>query len=54
MVEALAAKNSEIKALVGSLDALKKQTALSEGNLAALQVHKTHLMHCNSFLGCYI
>lgn len=38
MVEALAAKNSEIEALVGSMDALKKQAALAEGNLASLQV----------------
>ena len=38
MVEALAAKNSEIGALVNSMDALKKQAALSEGNLASLQV----------------
>ncbi|GMJ07393.1 golgin candidate 1 [Hibiscus trionum] len=37
MVEALAAKNSEIEALVSSMDALKKQAALSEGNLASLQ-----------------
>ncbi|TXG61452.1 hypothetical protein EZV62_012815 [Acer yangbiense] len=37
MVEALAAKNSEIEALVNSTDALKKQAALSEGNLASLQ-----------------
>lgn len=38
MVEALSAKNAEIEALVGSVDALKKQAALSEGNLASLQV----------------
>lgn len=38
MVEALAAKNSEIEVLVNSMDALKKQAALSEGNLASLQV----------------
>ncbi|XP_041007273.1 golgin candidate 1-like isoform X2 [Juglans microcarpa x Juglans regia] len=44
MVEALAAKNSEIKALVGSLDALKKQTALSEGNLASLQANTESIM----------
>ncbi|KAG2718365.1 hypothetical protein I3760_03G216500 [Carya illinoinensis] len=37
MVEALAAKNSEIEALVSSLDTLKKQAASSEGNLASLQ-----------------
>lgn len=46
MVEALAAKNSEIEALVSSMDALKKQAALSEGNLASLQVslHPPHLI----------
>ena len=38
MVEALAAKNSEIETLVSSLDNLKKQVALSEGNMASLQV----------------
>lgn len=38
MVEALAAKNSEIEALVNSMDALKKQAASSEGNLSSLQV----------------
>lgn len=38
MAEALAAKNSEIEALVSSMDAFKKQAALSEGNLASLQV----------------
>lgn len=38
MAEALAAKNSEIEALVSSIDTLKKQAALSEGNLASLQV----------------
>lgn len=39
MAEALAAKNAEIEVLVSSTDALKKQAALSEGNLASLQVH---------------
>ncbi|MBA0555178.1 hypothetical protein Golob_014232, partial [Gossypium lobatum] len=38
MLDALAAKNSEIEALVNSMDALKKQATLSEGNLASLQV----------------
>lgn len=38
LAEALAAKNSEIETLVSSIDALKKQAALSEGNLASLQV----------------
>ncbi|KAI8553779.1 hypothetical protein RHMOL_Rhmol05G0042900 [Rhododendron molle] len=37
MADALAAKNSEIEALVSSVDALKKQAALSEGNLASSQ-----------------
>ncbi|XP_034223708.1 golgin candidate 1 isoform X3 [Prunus dulcis] len=44
MVEALAAKNSEIEALVGSMDALKKQAALSEGNLASLQANVESIM----------
>ena len=60
MLEALAAKNSEIEALVNSMDALKKQAALSEGNLASLQVLHSHfhlsnacfcdtiLRHCDS------
>lgn len=38
MLDAMAAKNSEIEALVNSMDALKKQAALSEGNLASVQV----------------
>lgn len=38
LAEALAAKNSEIETLVSSIDALKKQATLSEGNLASLQV----------------
>lgn len=50
MVEALAAKNSEIEALVSSMDALKKQAALAEGNLASLQVHHNHHMHDHSFV----
>ncbi|XP_073062550.1 golgin candidate 1-like isoform X1 [Primulina eburnea] len=37
MVEALAAKNADIEALVSSVDAMKKQAALSEGNSASLQ-----------------
>ncbi|OMO58275.1 Golgin subfamily A member 5 [Corchorus olitorius] len=44
MVEALAAKNSEIEALVNSMDALKKQAALSEGNLASLQANMESIM----------
>ena len=38
MAEALAAKNAEIEALLSSMDAVKRQAALSEGNLASLQV----------------
>uniref|UniRef100_A0A7N1A805 Golgin candidate 1 n=1 Tax=Kalanchoe fedtschenkoi TaxID=63787 RepID=A0A7N1A805_KALFE len=44
MAEALAAKNSEIKLLVSSLDELKKQNAISEGNLASLQTNMESLM----------
>ncbi|KAJ8527968.1 hypothetical protein K7X08_015419 [Anisodus acutangulus] len=44
MTEALAAKNAEIEALVSSTDALKKQAALSEGNLASLQANMEALM----------
>ncbi|KAG2718358.1 hypothetical protein I3760_03G216500 [Carya illinoinensis] len=44
MVEALAAKNSEIEALVSSLDTLKKQAASSEGNLASLQANMESMM----------
>ena len=36
MVEALVAKNDEIKALVSSMDAVKSQAAMLEGNLASL------------------
>lgn len=39
MVEALSAKNAEIETLVSSVDSLKKQAALAEGNLASLQVN---------------
>lgn len=53
MVEALAAKNSEIEALISSMDALKKQAALSEGNLASLQVQQTHYIYDQSFLVRY-
>ncbi|RYR57539.1 hypothetical protein Ahy_A05g023250 isoform A [Arachis hypogaea] len=38
MVEALAAKNAEIEALLSSMDALKRQAAQSEGNLASIQL----------------
>ena len=50
MVEALAAKNSEIEALVNSMDALKKQAAFSEGNLASMQVHHTPMFLMNDLL----
>ncbi|KAG6739685.1 hypothetical protein POTOM_057299 [Populus tomentosa] len=39
MAEALAVKNSEIEALVSSMETSKKQLALSEGNLASMQGH---------------
>lgn len=38
MGEALAAKNAEIEAVLSSVEAVKRQAALSEGNLASLQV----------------
>ncbi|KAL3575109.1 hypothetical protein D5086_023210 [Populus alba] len=41
MAEALAAKNSKIEALVSSIKSTKKQAALSEGNLASIQVAYT-------------
>ncbi|KAL3535696.1 hypothetical protein ACH5RR_004157 [Cinchona calisaya] len=44
MADALAAKNAEIESLVNSVDALKKQTALSEGNLASLQANMESIM----------
>ena len=37
-VEALAATNSEVEALVSAMDALKTQAALKEGKLSSLQV----------------
>lgn len=44
MAEALAAKNSEIEALSNSMEVLKKQLALSEGNMASVQVgHASHV-----------
>lgn len=39
MVEALSAKNAEIEALVNTVDGLKKQAALAEGNVVSLQVN---------------
>ncbi|XP_030448282.2 golgin candidate 1 isoform X2 [Syzygium oleosum] len=44
MAEALTAKNSEIEALLKSVDSLKTQLALSEGNLASLQVNMDSIM----------
>lgn len=44
MAEALAAKNSEIETLVSSMETHKKQAALSEGNLASLQVSYAYLL----------
>lgn len=44
MADALSAKNSEIETLVSSLDAVKKQAALSEGNMASLQVILFYLL----------
>ncbi|TYK10741.1 golgin candidate 1 isoform X1 [Cucumis melo var. makuwa] len=44
MAEALAAKNTEIGALIGSMDALKKQAALSEGSLASMQANMESMM----------
>ncbi|MED6210667.1 hypothetical protein PIB30_066361 [Stylosanthes scabra] len=43
MVEALAEKNSEIEALLSSIDAVKKQVALSEGNISSLQALREEL-----------
>ncbi|KAJ4958516.1 hypothetical protein NE237_025627 [Protea cynaroides] len=42
--EALAAKNSEIEALVSSMDAFKKQASVSEGKLASLQEDLDYMM----------
>lgn len=44
MGDALAAKNSEIEALVIKMDALKKQAAVSEGKLASLQANMESIM----------
>ncbi|XP_058115125.1 golgin candidate 1-like [Magnolia sinica] len=44
MADTLAVKNSEIEALVSSLDALKKQAAVSEGNLSSLQANMESIM----------
>ncbi|KAF7819768.1 golgin candidate 1 [Senna tora] len=44
MSEALAAKNAEIETLVSSMDAVKRQAALSEGNLASLQANMESMM----------
>lgn len=44
MLEALATKNAEIEALVNSMEMVKKQAALSEGNLASLQANMESIM----------
>lgn len=44
MLEALGAKNAEIEALVSSMETVKKQAALSEGNLASLQANMESIM----------
>ncbi|KAL6560953.1 hypothetical protein OROHE_006130 [Orobanche hederae] len=44
MVDALSAKNAEIEALVSSVDSLKKQAALAEGNLSSLQASLESIM----------
>ncbi|CAI9100429.1 OLC1v1037432C1 [Oldenlandia corymbosa var. corymbosa] len=44
MADALAAKNAELEALVSSLDATKRQAAVSEGNLASLQANMETIM----------
>ncbi|XP_010416533.1 PREDICTED: golgin candidate 1 [Camelina sativa] len=44
MVEALAAKNSEIEALVSAMDALKNKSALNEGKLSSLQADMESIM----------
>ncbi|MED6180594.1 hypothetical protein PIB30_011630 [Stylosanthes scabra] len=43
MVEALAEKNSEIEALLNSIEAVKKHVALSEGNISSLQALREEL-----------
>ena len=49
MSEALAVKNSEIDALVNSLEVLKKQASTSEGKATSLQVL---LLTVNFFFYC--
>lgn len=44
MVEALAAKNTEIEALVSAMDALKNQAALNEGKVSSLQADMESIM----------
>uniref|UniRef100_A0A6N2KVS5 Golgin candidate 1 n=1 Tax=Salix viminalis TaxID=40686 RepID=A0A6N2KVS5_SALVM len=44
MADALAVKNSEIEALVSSMETSKKQLALSEGNLASMQANMESIM----------
>ncbi|XP_038710285.1 golgin candidate 1-like isoform X3 [Tripterygium wilfordii] len=43
MADALEAKNAEIEALVNSMDGLKRQATLSEGNLASLQADMEYI-----------
>ncbi|XP_038700471.1 golgin candidate 1 isoform X1 [Tripterygium wilfordii] len=44
MADALAAKNAEIEALVNSMDGLKRQATLTEGNLSSLQANMESIM----------
>ncbi|KAK7314418.1 hypothetical protein VNO77_32941 [Canavalia gladiata] len=44
MAEALTAKNAEIETLLSSMDAVKRQAALSEGNLASMQASMESVM----------
>ncbi|ESW24901.1 hypothetical protein PHAVU_004G170300 [Phaseolus vulgaris] len=44
MAEALSAKNAEIETLLSSMDAVKRQAALSEGNLASMQASMESMM----------
>ncbi|KAE9600336.1 putative Golgin subfamily A member 5 protein [Lupinus albus] len=44
LAEALAAKNGEIEALLSSMEAVKRQAALSEGNLASMQASIESMM----------
>ncbi|OIW08924.1 hypothetical protein TanjilG_05900 [Lupinus angustifolius] len=44
MAEALTAKNAEIETLLSSMEAVKRQAALSEGNLASMQASMESMM----------